>query len=66
MLVFYQNIKGDMADKQICFRINMELHEKIKVVCAMRHCTMKSWIMKAIAEKLLKDEAGLVKPGSKG
>ena len=55
-----------MADKQICFRINMELHEKIKVVCAMRHCTMKSWIMKAIAEKLLKDEAGLVKPGSKG
>ena len=54
-----------MVDKQICFRINIELHEKIKVVCAMRHCTMRSWILKAMAEKLVKDEAGLVKPGVK-
>ena len=51
-----------MEDKQISFYVDKEFHAQIKSICAMRHCTMKKWIMKAISEKLNKDEAGMVKP----
>ncbi len=53
-----------MEKLQVSFRVEKEFHAQIKSVCAMRHCTMKKWIMTAIAEKLAKDEAGMVKPGS--
>lgn len=47
-------------DKKLCIIIPLDLHSKIKGICAMRNSTMKKWILKAIAEKLVKEEAVLV------
>jgi hypothetical protein len=53
----------DEATVKACFIMDKDMHAELKSICAYSHCSMKKYVLKAIAEKMLKEEAGSTEPG---